>query len=406
MQTNTSKIREISSVCLLLLVTIKLSAQSVTRYRFEVETGVGTLQLPSPYRPGWLVRQQLTGYLSPRMGVALGVNWGASANRTPLRTTDPAGRAGSSFPNPDPAQLREFYQRNETMTNLSLVLLPILTNRHRVRVQVGLSAYKRREIGVDSIIYFGPRRGDYFEQVARVTNTMRVVPTAAVGYDFRLSNRWAAGISATGWFTSNGRPTTSVGVHGVYRFGLPADSLGLRPADWKAVQYGLRAGASAVSLNGRSPASVYRVRFNGGVWAELPLSLTWAVRGELSYAQRGYASREVRQGNIRYLPAFGNVDYLEMPLLFRHEVAYRWHLYGGPYLAFFLNGYTESDGKRNEPVRPHTVGGLMMGTSYAFTNRLAVDIRYQRDLVTLSSTPYGGFHSFQAVLNYTIGKNR
>lgn len=396
----------VGSAGLLVLITTNLSAQSVTRtrYRFELETGGGTLHLPSPYRPGWLVRQQLTGYLSPRVGVALGVNWGASKNLNPLRTTDPAA-PGSPFPSPDPAQLREFYQRNETMTNLSLVLVPLLSERHRIRVQVGLSAYKRREIGIDSIIYLDPRR-DYFEQVARITNTMRVVPMAAVGYNFHVSNRWSAGVSATAWFTGDGRPTTSVGVHGAYRFGLPADSLGLRPVDWQAVRYGLRAGAAAVSLNGLSVANVYRLRFNGGVWAELPLSLTWAMRGELNYAERGYAFREVRQSNVRYLPAFGNLNYLELPLLFRHEVAYRWHLYGGPYLAFFLNGYTESDGKRNETVRPHTVSGLMLGTSYAFTNRLSADLRYQRDLVILSSTPYGGFHSFQAGLNYTIGKNR
>ena len=130
------------------------------------------------------------------------------------------------------------------------------------------------------------------------------------------------------------------------------------------------------------------------------------MRGELNYAQRAYRQREVRQGGVRYLPALGNLNYLEMPLLFRHEVAYRWHLYGGPYLAFFLNAYTETDGKRNEPVRSHTVSGLMLGTSYVLTERLGVDLRYQRDLVTLSSTPYGGFHSFQAGLNYTIGKNR
>lgn len=403
MQTN--KAIGIGSVWLLLLITQHLSAQSITRYRFEAQTGIGTLQLPSPYRAGWLVRQQLTAYVRPRVGVALGLHWGASANRTPLRSTDPARPPGTLFPNPDPAQLREFYQRNETMTSLSVVALPVLTTRHRVRVQAGLSAYKRREVGVDSIVYIDPR-SYYFEPTARITNATRIVPTAAVGYDFRLSNRWSVGALATGWFTGDGRPTTSLGLHGTYRFGLSADSLGLRPVDWRAVRYGLRAGAAAVSSNGRSVANVYRLRFNGGLWAELPLSVTWTLRGEINYAQRGYQAREVRQGNVRYLPAFGNVNYLETPLLFRHEVAYRWHLYGGPYLAFFLNAYTESDGKRNEPVRPHTVSGLMLGTTYALTERLGADLRYQRDLITLSSTPYGGFHSFQAGVTYALRVKR
>lgn len=390
------------SIGLLLLITQYISAQSITRYRFEAETGVGMLHLPSPHRPGWLVRQQLTAYVSPRVGVALGLNWGASANLAPLRTTDPA--RPPVFPFPDPAQLRAFYQRNETMTNLSLVALPVLTNRHRIRTQVGLSAYKRREIGIDSIVYLDPRR-TYFEQVARITNTTRIVPMAAVGYDFRLSNRWSVGASAMGWFTGDGRPTTSFGAHGTYRFGLPADSLGLRPVDWRAVRYGLRIGAAAVSLNGRSPANVYRIRVNGGVWAELPLSLTWTVRGEINYAQRGYRQREVRQGNGRYLPAFGNLNYLELPLLFRNEIAYRWHLYGGPHLAFFLNGRTQSDGQ-SVPTQPHVNSGLILGAEHQLSDRLSFDIRYQRDLVRLSTTPYGGFHIFQAGLTYAFRTER
>jgi hypothetical protein len=89
--------------------------------------------------------------------------------------------------------------------------------------------------------------------------------------------------------------------------------------------------------------------------------------------------------------------------LFRHEVAYRWHIYGGPYLAFYLNGYTESDGKRNPSVQSHSLSGLILGTTYSFSDRLAADLRYQRDLVALSSTPYSqAYHSFQAGLTYSI----
>ncbi|MBC8155597.1 MAG: PorT family protein, partial [Bacteroidetes bacterium] len=149
-----------------------------------------------------------------------------------------------------------------------------------------------------------------------------------------------------------------------------------------------------VAPNGWSDR-LYRLRFNGGVWVEIPLSLTWAVRGEVNYAQRGY----------RDLPNFGNANYLELPLLFSHEVAYHWRVYGGPYLAVYLNGYTESDGIRNPPTRSHIVSGLMLGTTYALSNRFAADLRYQRDWANLSSSPYSQvYHSFQLGLNYTIGR--
>lgn len=386
-----------------LLLTVSVRAQPVNPHRFEVELGGGALRLPSPYRSGYVFRQQLTGYVSPRVGVALGLNWGSSANFAALGTRNPADPQGREN-QPDPAQLGSLYQRTEQMTDLSLVALPVLTRRHQVKVQVGLSAYRRRETGVDTIIYPEPRF-PYYEIIPRQTSTLRFVPTVGAGYDFRLSNRWAVGVNGAAYFTGASAPTTTFGLRGTYRFGLIADSLGFAPIRWNEVTWGVRAAGSVVGQNGRSVNLQYRLRFNGGLWAELPLSLTWAMRGEINYAQRGFRAREVRVGSgVRYLAGSGDANYLELPLLFRHEVAYRWHLYGGPYLAFFLNGYSRFDSVPEEPIPAHTVSGLMLGTTHQFTDRLAADLRYQRDLITLSTTPYGGFHSFQLGLTYQIGK--
>ena len=128
------------------------------------------------------------------------------------------------------------------------------------------------------------------------------------------------------------------------------------------------------------------------------------MRGEINYAQRGYRSDEVRTGNVRYLSNFANLNYLEIPVLFRHEVAYGWHLYAGPYIAFLINGYTETEGVRNPPLNANAVTGLMVGTSYALTNRLSADLRYQRDLIQISSSPYGGLHSVQLGMSWAFQK--
>lgn len=383
---------------LLLLLGSGALAQSTNSRRFEVEAGVSALRLPNPYHTGWHLRQQLTGYFRPRLGIALGIGEGTSANNDPLTRIDPAS---AFYPQPDPAQLSSFYKRQDFMTDLSVVALPILTRRQQVKVQVGLSVYRRREIGVDSIVRERPGSPTYFA-VGKFTDTRRVVPMAALSYDYRLSTRWGIGINGTAYFAGNGRPTTTVGVRGSYRFGLSADSLGMKPLPWHDLRAGVRLGASLVGQNSMGPGGRYRTRVVGGLWAELPLSLTWALRGELNYAQRGYRTVEVSTGSTRYLSSFSNQNYLELPLLFRHEVAYRWHLYTGPYLAFFLNGYSETEGVKNPPVRPNTISGLMLGTSYTITERLSADIRYQRDLVRLSSTPYGGFHSFQLTMGWSF----
>ena len=382
-------------------ISVGAIAQTPENRRFEVEIDVSTLSLPTPYRTGWHVRQQLTGYIKPRLGIALGIGWAASANNDPLHTTDPA--TGGRYPQPDPAQLRDFYQRQERMTDLSLVVLPVLTKHHQLKAQIGLSLYRRREIGVDSIFREDPR-DPFYRTTAKFINTNRVVPMAALGYDYRISNRWDIGVNGTAYFTGDGAPTTTLGLRGTYRFGLSADSLGMNPIPWNELRAGIRLGTGFVAQNGMGPGSRYRARFTGGLWAELPLSLTWAVRGEVNYAQRGYRSDEVKTGNLRYLSGFANLNYLEIPILFRHEVAYHWHLYTGPYLAFFLNGYTETEGKRNPPIQQSTVTGLMAGTTYAFTDRLFADLRYQRDLVQIASAPYGGQHSVQLTLGWAFRK--
>ncbi len=91
-------------------------------------------------------------------------------------------------------------------------------------------------------------------------------------------------------------------------------------------------------------------------------------------------------------------------MLFRNEVDCKWHLYVGPYFATLLNGRAELDGKLVAVV-PHSVVGVMLGADYQLSDRFSVDARYQRDLVQLSSRPYGGLHGFQLGLNWAFQRS-
>lgn len=393
-----------SLVSLMLMISVGVSfAQTPDRFRFEAEAGVATLNLPKPYRTGSLYHQQLTGYFSPHWGMALGLHWGSSANRSPLKTiyANQSTTSGGPPQLPDPVALRSFYQRSEQMTNLTFVFRPVLSRRHQVKVQAGLSAYSRREFGVDSVRYIGTDRS-YFETVGQYTDKRRVVPMAAIGYDVQLSSRWAVGLSATAYFTGDRQPTTALGLRGTYRFNVLADSLGINTIDTDGLHVGVRAGTTLTSTTGNSPDQVYRARFVGGVWAELPVSLTWALRGEVNYNQRGYRIRGAQTNGSTYRSGFGNLNYLDLPLFVRYEAAYKWHVYGGPYIAFYLNGYTQTAEKRNPAIKPHTVGGLAFGTSYDLTKKLALDARYSQDLLFLSNSQESNLRGFQVGMTWAF----
>ncbi|WP_375443922.1 porin family protein [uncultured Fibrella sp.] len=381
---------------LICLATYPAFAQSP--FRFEAETGVSSLRLPTPYRNGWHVRQQLTAYLQPRLGVALGLGWGGSSNNNPL-TTQP-----NRYGQPDPNALLDFYNRQERMTDLSAVWLPVLTRRHQLKVQAGLSLQRRREVSIDSIFREQPGLDTYYDALPTYTDQSRVVPMAALGYDYRLSPRWTVGVNAVTYLPANEKAISTIGLRTSYRFNISRDSLGISNGPVEPLTWGVRLVGSRVGENGSSSASSRNItRFVAGLWTEYPLSLTWAMRGEINYAQRGYRFEAYSTGGRSAIGSQTEATYLEMPLLFRHEAAERWHLYAGPYLAFMLNGTSSSDARPTVAISPHTNSGLMLGADYQLSQKVSIDLRYQRDLLQISTTPYSNsYHSYQLGVNWQI----
>ncbi len=378
------------------LLTYPTHAQSP--FRFEAETGVSSFRLPQPYRAGWHVRQQLTAYVRPRLGVALGMGWGGSANNDPLSTNS------SPFGRPDSRAILDYYNRQERMTDLSAVWLPLHTRRHQLKLQAGISLQRRREVNVDSIFRDSSSPADYYDVLPTYTDQSRVMPMVALGYDYRLSPRWAVGINAVAYLPANEKTISTFGLRTSYRFNISRDSLGISDGSAEPLRWGLRVAASRVGETGSSNAAVRNVtKFAAGLWAEYPLSLTWAMRGEVNYAQRGYRTDGYQTSSRGLRTSKVNATYLEVPLLFRHEAAERWHLYAGPYLAFLLNGTSQPEGQPSVVISPHINSGLMLGADYQLSKTLSLDFRYQRDLLQISTTPYNNsYHSYQLGVNWVI----
>ncbi|WP_166691507.1 porin family protein [Fibrivirga algicola] len=383
---------------LLLICLATYSAIAQSSFRFEAETGVSSLRLPAPYRKGWQVRQQLTAYIRPRLGVALGIGWGSSANN------DPFSALQNRYGQLSPDAILDYYNRQERMTDLSAVWLPIFMKRHQLKVQAGLSLQRRREVNIDSIFREQPGPDNYYDALPTYTDQSRIMPMLAAGYDFRLSSRWAVGVNAVAYLPANEKTTTTLGVRTSYRFNISRDSLGVSAGFSEPLTWGVRVAASRVGENGSSSASSRNVtKFVAGLWAEYPLSLTWAMRGEVNYAQRGYRNDGYKTSTRSGSTVQVDVTYLEVPLLFRHEAAERLHLYAGPYLAFMLEGTSTSDTRPSLEIDPRTNSGLMLGADYQFSKSLSLDLRYQRDLIQLSTSPYSDtFHSYQLGVNWRI----
>ncbi|MEZ0538213.1 porin family protein [Fibrella arboris] len=384
----------------LLLLLIGLAtypAVAQSSFRFEAETGVSSLRLPAPYRKGWQARQQLTAYVRPRLGVALGIGWGGSAN------TDPLYGTLNSYGQPDPRALLDFYNRQERMIDLSAVWLPLLTDRHQLKVQAGLSLQRRREVNIDSIFVEQPN-DPYYEALPTYTDQSRAMPMLALGYDYRLSTRWAVGVNAVAYLPAHEKAMTTLGVRTSYRFNISRDSLGMSRGSGQPLTWGVRLAASRVGENGSSSAASRNVtKFAAGLWAEYPLSLTWGMRGEVNYTQRGYRFDGYKTSSRSATALTVNATYLDVPLLFRHEAAERWHLYAGPYLAFLLEGTSQQEGQPVVAIQSHTNTGLLLGADYQFSKSLSLDLRYQRDLIQLSTSPYNdAYHSYQLGVNWAV----
>ncbi|GAB3248104.1 hypothetical protein GCM10027347_04150 [Larkinella harenae] len=371
----------------LLLVSPFALAQSPSDYRWEIAGSGSVLRSSDVSSMGWFIRQQLTYFPHQNIGFSAGLGWGKLADLSSLKTGNTQ-------------DLANLFYRQHNAAELNVVLAPVRSRRQTVRLSAGLALWRSRAMNVDSVYPKEPQWQQY-EIAPRFTDSRRLVPQVGVGYQLNVSSRWLIGLDARAYWTGSAKTATTVGLTAAYRFQLNADSLGISGIDRQDLKAGVRLGATHSVGNGRGISEVYRTRFVGGLWAELPISLTWFARGEISYAQRGYRVYERKQGNARYLPAVSSQNFLDWTLLFSHEVAYRWRLFVGPQLALFLNGKADLDGEPVE-VRRRNFGGVVVGTAVQLSDRLQLDGRYQRDLVSFSTNQGGGLNGFQLGINYSL----
>lgn len=301
--------------------------------------------------------------------------------------------------------LKNIYDRNIIQSDISLVLRPIATRRHILSLSVGIAALRQITTRADCVyVRLNPlnQQNEIYAQ-PNVSDQRVATPVVGASYQFRVSPRFALGLDGRLTWGTGGQRISSVGVSGNYRFNVSAASLGLPPIAADELTWGVRGAANISGQYERSAGEVWLTRLAAGVWVQVPVSVSWAMRGELTYVQRGYEVEKTTQAGYTYLPASSRANYIDATLLFRNELSEHWHLFLGPHLSFFLNGTYQSNGT-SYPVNTGINSGLTLGTSVNITRRIALDARYVRDIIRFGSQPYGGFQGFQ--LGTSVGLNR
>ena len=365
-------------------------AQDSTRTRFALTTTVGTLTTTDRPETGWQVRQQLAYFPTQQLGIAVGISWGCQRQLQGINSLISS-------------TLIKTYTRDLNTIDASVVLRLIDSRRHLLMISGGVATVSQQTILIDSV--YTPTSPPPTSALVQLTSKDRSdwAPLVGLGYQYKLSPRFAVGAEGRILWAPNGQRISNLGVSATYRFNASAASLGLPVVTADERQWGIR---TAVNFSGsyeRGYGEQWLARPVAGLWAELPLSLTWAMRGELSYAGRGTERERVEFGSTTYLSASSRVNYLDASLLFRNEIRPNWHIFIGPHLSFFLNGTYQSGGTAY-PVNKGINSGLTLGTSVNLTRRIALDARYVRDIIRFGSEPYGGFQGFQLGTNIQLGK--
>ena len=149
-----------------------------------------------------------------------------------------------------------------------------------------------------------------------------------------------------------------------------------------------------------------RLGFVGGVFAEVPLSPSFAVRPEVLYSQKGArAEFNDSDGDLTL-----KIDYLEIPVLARFGVPVSptlgLGLLVGPAVAFKLNESIDGFDDRDEDVVDAVDYGVVAGAEVG-SGQFFVDLRYTFGLASVAAeldesedTPRNGVFSVSGTFKF------
>lgn len=179
-------------------------------------------------------------------------------------------------------------------------------------------------------------------------------------------------------------------------------------ANAQSVDFGVKAGVNFASVSGDDTDDLKsRTGFHFGVTAGLAVSDNFSVQSGLIYSQQGaeYEASEGYDGSYK-------LDYLNIPVMARFQVADGFSVEAGPQIGFLLSANEEysSDGDSGEEdikdFIKSTDIAVGVGVNYAMASGLNIGARYNLGVSEIFEENSGKNQNavFQVSIGYVFGK--
>ncbi|NEW80735.1 MAG: PorT family protein, partial [Gelidibacter sp.] len=146
--------------------------------------------------------------------------------------------------------------------------------------------------------------------------------------------------------------------------------------------FGAKAGVNVSNLSGDVSNNEALIGFHAGVFAEIALADSFYLQPELLYSTQGAKY----EGPSSIFTSDLKLNYINLPIMFKYDVANRFYLEAGPQIGFLVSAeenwegtYGGITGSGEEDVKDSfetTDFGVNFGLSYGFTEKIFAQARY------------------------------
>lgn len=159
------------------------------------------------------------------------------------------------------------------------------------------------------------------------------------------------------------------------------------------IKFGAKGGINFANLAGDdADGAKMFVGFNAGFFIEIPVADKLVFQPEILYSAQGSKSEGPLfvDGSVYNVEATFKFNYINIPLLFKYEIADKFSLEAGPYVGFLTSAKLKAkiQGVGSETIDAKdmlksTDFGLAIGMNYEFTDVIFANARYQSGLTEI-----------------------
>ncbi len=149
------------------------------------------------------------------------------------------------------------------------------------------------------------------------------------------------------------------------------------------IHFGIKAGYNLANLPSSpvQPSVSSKSDFNAGVLASIPLFSSCSLQPEIMYSGQGDAFTST------YISGKSNLDYLNIPVLFKYQHSSGLFAESGPQLGILLSSKASAGGNTfdNKSTTKSTDFSWAFGIGYKLPLGLGIDARYNLGLTNLNN---------------------